>query len=119
MNKKIEFKNIDNEGITVVAPTSDQYILLAYFIGKYRFKGEFEEIIPRLESIRSGQKTFDQVQPSNVLWSFGNASGYFECDKDTAYLEPLDADSEFQRVVLPLQEVIDLFREWKRFLENN
>ncbi len=116
--KKIELIELKG-GSRAVKSSSDQYLLLSYFIGQYRFKAEFKEIIPQLESIRSGQKTFDQIQPSNVLWSFGNASGYFECDKDTAYLEPLDADSEFQRVVLPLQEVIDLFKEWKRFLESN
>ncbi len=117
--KKVEFVHIKQHDFKALKPLSDQYLLLSYFIEDYRYRTSLNETISKLESIRSGQKTFDQAQQPNVLWSFGNASGYFECDKDTAYLEPLDADSEFQRVVLPLQEVIDLFKEWKRFLENN
>ncbi len=116
---KIEFKKVGDDGLEVASSASDEYILLSYFLGTYRFLSNIKEIIGDLESIRSGQKTFDQIQPPNMLWSFANASGYFECDKDTAYLEPLDENSGYQRIVLPLQEVIDLFKEWKQFLESN
>lgn len=113
--KKIEFIHITKHDLKDVKATDNKYMILSFFIGNYRFDWDIDRVIVRLEQIRSGEKRFDEIQDPDIYWSFGASSGYFECDQETAYLEPLDNPS-MQPLELPLQEVIDLFKEWKNFL---
>ncbi|MBL7725399.1 MAG: hypothetical protein JNK27_14725 [Chitinophagaceae bacterium] len=103
-------------GSCTTKPVDDKWMLLAYFVEESWHPDDTARNIANLESVRSGEKSFADIQPPNIQWSFGNFSGSFECDKDTAYLDA-SSDVRYESLILPLQEVIDLLKEWKAFSE--
>lgn len=44
-----------------------------------------------------------------------NDAGDFKCDKETAYFIA-DSSGSYQNLEMPLQEVIDLMKDWKIFM---
>ena len=116
MVKKIDFIEIKEYQDKVVKSAEDRFILLAYFVGDYNTAYDLPDIISDLKQVANGEKTFDEIrQHPQVLWSFGEGSGIFTCDKDTAYFESEHPDSE-PSMELPLQELIDILERWKDFL---
>jgi hypothetical protein len=111
--KKIEFIKLST-GVPVTKPVSDQFMLLAYFLDGFTYPPHTQEVIETIESVRSGEKTFDEIS-RDVSWGFAEGAGFFECNKDSAYFEPFEGG--FPRIEMPLQEVIDLLKEWKQFTE--
>lgn len=95
---------------------NDKCAMLSYFINDYHTSYDLPKIINDLKQVASGEKTFDEIrQHPQVLWSFGEGSGVFECDKDTAYFESEHPDTE-PSMEMPLQELIDILERWKDFL---
>ncbi|WP_452602946.1 hypothetical protein [Pontimicrobium sp. MEBiC06410] len=95
----------------------NKYDLLGLFVTDAKF--EINKIIDDLQSIIKGEKVFDDIQDPEMSWSFGNASGYFEVEGETAYFEPYEDVTDSPRVVMPLKELIGLLKEWKSFLDKN
>ena len=99
--------------------TDNNDILLNYFLNDYRDISQLIEIISDIESVASGEKTFDDIQDTDSYWDFGEGAGYFECDKETAYLTCWkDSHTpEAPNVEMPLKELIGILKDWKKFLE--
>lgn len=97
-------------------PTEDKFILLHYFLADFRYPNDIEGLINELETVQSGEKTFEEVfnAPYGGGIPIGVTAGEFECDKDTAYFISNHPDKE-PSIEMPLQELIDLLREWKAF----
>ena len=96
--------------------TDDKYILLYYYLSDRRSMVFLQESIGVLESIRKEEKTFEEIYTFNTVdisWS----AGEFECDKDTAYFISNHPDKE-PSFDIPLQELIDILKEWEAFLSN-
>lgn len=110
----IKFRTIDEDYKTFDIE-SDKYLLLDYFMSTYRSKYDLPQLIEKLESVKNGKKTFDEIQDPVALWSFGNDAGYFECDKEKSYFKSFDEHHE--SIEMPLKELIELLTEWKNFLE--
>lgn len=106
------------DGSEVIGPKAidEKYMLLSYFMGEQLDQGN---VINDLQSIIEGEKVFDDIQDPEMSWSFGNASGYFEVEGETAYFEPFEDVTDSPRVVMPLKELISLLKEWKSFLDKN
>lgn len=110
----IKFKTIDDDYKTFDIE-NDKYLLLYYFMSTYRSEHGLPLLIKDLETIKDGKQTFADITQPNVMWSFGNDAGYFECDKETAYFKSFD--EHHQSMEMPLKELIELLIEWKNFLE--
>ncbi|ALR31947.1 hypothetical protein ATE47_16120 [Chryseobacterium sp. IHB B 17019] len=112
--KKIEFLN--NNGYRYENPTDDKYILLGHFIGQSRSVEDIQETINMLEAVKSGNKTWEEViKPYNdIFLQIGYDSGYFKCNKNTAYF--ISDQKQYTTFEMPLNEVIDLLEEWKVFM---
>jgi hypothetical protein len=113
---KLKKINSDFKSFDII---EQEYLLLNYFIADYRRPEILSEIIEKLKHVANGEKTFDEIrQHPQVLWSFGEGSGIFECDKDTAYFESEHPDTE-PSMEIPLQELIGILERWKDFLEKD
>ena len=95
--------------------TNDKYILLSYFLSDRRSIKYIDITIEELETIASGEKTFEEVYDPSFVIDVGYGAGEFECNKDTAYFISNNPESE-PNIEMPLQELIDLLKEWKTFL---
>lgn len=95
----------------------NKYDLLGLFVTDTKY--EIVETIQNLESVLKGEKVFDDIQDPDMSWSFGNVSGYFEVEGETAYFEPFEDTTDSPRIVMPLKELIDVLKEWKSFLDSN
>lgn len=110
---KVEFKVIDND-YQIVKSTDDKYILLSLFIGKFRESDNIQEIIDLLEDVKNENKTWNEaVEPYGMFLPIGYDSGHFKCNKDMAYF--ISDQQEYQNMEMPLQELIDLMKDWKVF----
>lgn len=114
--KKVNFY-LDKMGVKSVEQTDNKYILLMYYMSERNDVPTITRIISELETVQSGEKTFEEVFTDvygtiAISWS----AGEFECNKDTAYFISNNPDSE-PSLEMPLQELIDLMKEWKAFLE--
>lgn len=114
--KKIEFKVLPKYGDRLAEPTDDKYMLLMYYLSERNDLETIDRIISELETVQSGEKTFEEVFTDvygiiAISWNVGE----FECDKETAYFISNHPDSE-PSIEMPLQELIDLLKEWRAFL---
>ncbi|MCX8533513.1 hypothetical protein [Chryseobacterium luquanense] len=110
---KVEFKIVDND-FQVVKSTNDKYLLLSLFIGQFRFRDNIQEIIDLLESVRNESKTWLEANDDLMFMQIGYMCGDFKCNKDTAYFIA-DNSTSYQDLEMPLQEVINLMKDWKAF----
>ncbi len=112
---KIEFYVLENWGKVNRAKNSE-YMLLSYFLDdiKNYFPYQQDETIENLERVLNGDKTFADIQDPEVYWSYGEGSGYFEIEGTTAYFEPDLSDAP--RIVMPLEEVVEIVERWIAFL---
>jgi hypothetical protein len=108
--KFIENKKYNDKG---AIPTEDRFTLLSYFVDGYR-EEVLNDVIADLNDLLKGVKTFDEIQEPNGYWTFGNGAGYLEADKDVAHF--IAWDETHQSFDMPLQELIDLLKEWEAFL---
>ena len=115
--KKIEFLNLEEVG-KVIKTLNKDYQLLTYFVSEFDIQ-MLKEYLPDIESVASGEKTFDDIQDTDSYWDFGEGAGYFECDKKTAYLTCWkDSHTpEASNIEMPLKELIGILKDWKKFLE--
>ena len=113
---KVKFidKGYNNEDIKAVKSTDSKYLLLSYFIGQFRFSDNIQEIIDLLESVRNDSKTWLEANDDLMFMQIGYMCGDFKCDKETAYF--IADEKDYQDLQMPLQEVIDLMKEWKVFM---
>lgn len=114
--KKIKFIYDKDHDYKTDNVLNDTYLLLYYFVNTYNTQWDLPEVIRKLSQVRSGQKTFAEIQNPQVAWQIGaERQGEFECDKDTAYfISDYDSAESFE---MPLQELIDLLKEWQAFLK--
>lgn len=104
------------DGSEIIGPKAleEKYILLSYFISETRYN--INEVLQDLESVASGEKTFEEIKDHpQVAWSFGEESGKLECTKDTAYFIAYE-QSTIPSMEMPLQELIEILKDWKVFL---
>lgn len=117
---KINFKTnslLDGKEIAGPIATDDKYLLLSLFVGQFRFPDNIQEIIDLLESVRSGNKTWLEANDDLMFMQIGYMCGDFKCDKDMAYFIADNHNStSYQNLEMPLQEVIDLMKDWKIFM---
>lgn len=116
--EKIIFTKNETYGDKFNEPATRDFALLSHFlddIGRY-FPNQQDETLENLKSVLSGDKTFEDIQDPEVFWSYGGGlgMGYFEIEGTTAYFEPDRADAP--RIVMPLEEVIQIVEEWIAFL---
>lgn len=120
--KKVIFKEIPNYGDKVNEPSDDRFMLISYFLDDFQryFPHTQDETIENLESVLSGEKTFDEIQDPQIAWSYGGGLGigYFEVEEKTAYFEPDPELTNAPRIVMPLEEVIEILKDWRTFLRN-
>ena len=110
MNKYLEFYK--NVGLT--KPFDDKHVLLSYFIDDTKY--QINEVIADLESVLKGEKTFVEIlEHPQVAWDFGEGSGQFECNENTAYFIA-DKNTNLPSMQMPLKELIEILYEWKIFL---
>ena len=108
MNSRLNF-----DGSWAIA-IKDNEVLLGYFVDNTKYN--VQETIQKLEQVYKGEKTFVEIlEHPQVAWDFGEGSGIFECDKDTAYFIA-DDDSSLPNMQMPLQELINILYDWKAFL---
>lgn len=113
---KIKFKTkslLDGKEILGPIAMDDKYLLLSLFIGQFRFRDNIQEIIDLLESVRNGSKTWLEANDGLMFMQIGYMCGDLRCDKDIAYF--IADQKEYQNLEMPLQELIDLMKEWKAF----
>lgn len=110
---KVEFKKVDTD-FRVVKSTDTKYLLLSLFIGQYRFPDNIQEIIDMLQPVKNGSKTWKEIIDPWMFLQINDA-GDFKCDKETAYFIA-DSSTSYQNLEMPLQEVIDLMKDWKVFM---
>lgn len=115
---KINFKTkslLDGEEITGPIATDDKYILLSLFVGQFRFLDDIQEVIDDLENVKSGAKTWEEIiAPLGNNWDIAYGNGNLDIENDTAYF--LAEDKANQSFKMPLQELIDLMKDWKVFM---
>ncbi|WGH74770.1 hypothetical protein P8625_11845 [Tenacibaculum tangerinum] len=118
--KKIEFSR-DN-GTAWVKINDDKFRLIFHFLNDFQHNFPYlqDETIENLELVLSGEKTFDDIQDPEVYWSFGSGLGlgYFEVEGTTAYFEPDKELTDAPRIVMPLEEFINILKEWRAFLRS-
>ena len=113
--KKIEFINDPIFGRHEHV-TDNKFGLLGLFIGMFRYPSNIQEIIDMLEEVKSGNKTWEEVNDGSMYLQVGYDSGDLKCDRNTAYFIS-DARPETEpSMEMPLQELIDLMKEWKAFM---
>lgn len=115
--KKIKFYNDNVIGKRTKA-TDKKYQLLYYFFVDHNSVEAIQLSLKELAIVQNGEQTFEDVFTEKYgVIPIGYSAGEFECDKDTAYFisdnEKTEASFE-----MPLQELIDLLKEWKAFLES-
>lgn len=112
--EKIEFTT--SNGVRTVRAKDDKYIMLSYYLAQRSSPKLIERIIAELESVKSGEKTFQEVfeEPYGII-SIGISAGEFECDKDTAYFISNNPQIE-PSIEMPLTELVELLKEWKTFM---
>lgn len=116
--RKINFKRIDNDALSVVESTDEKYILLDYFVGHYRDTSFLQnDIIEPLELILRNEKTFSEITEGQLEWSYADDYCIFEVEDKTAFF--VNEKNSSQNLEMPLKEVVDYLKEWKAFLESN
>ena len=113
--KKIEFLILPNYSDKVVKAKDPKYILLSYYLADRTEIKTLETDITELELVKSGEKTFEEVFNPSFIIDVGYGAGEFECDKDTANFISNNPNSE-PSIEMPLQELIDILKEWHSFL---
>ena len=109
--KKLKFEKINNEYLTST-PISDEYILLYYLVSDHRGKYAIQDIIDILEKAQRGEIVWEDIINNNGgCWDFGNGYGELDIDGEMAYLISTDR-TQNPSMALPLQELIDIFKEW-------
>ncbi|KQR93856.1 hypothetical protein ASG01_08330 [Chryseobacterium sp. Leaf180] len=114
---KVKFisKGLNNEDIKAVKSTEDKYILLSLFVGQFRFLDNIQEVIDDLENVKNGIKTWEEIiAPLGNNWDIGYGNGSLDVENDIAYF--LANDETNQSFKMPLQELIDLMKDWKIFM---
>jgi len=97
--------------------TDEKYMLLGLFIGQFRFPNNIQEIIDILEGVRNESKTWLEANGNLMFMQIGYMCGDFKCSKDTAYFIADNYNStSYQDLTMPLQELIDLMKDWKVFM---
>lgn len=112
--KKIDLKIVDTGKTRFLATksTSDEFILLSYLVGDHRGKYAIQDVIDILEKAQRGEIVWeDFIQKYGGSWDFGNGAGELDIEDNTAYLVS-DNEQEHKSMALPLQELIDIFKEW-------
>ncbi len=115
--KKINYTTkslLDGKEILGPVATDNKYILLSYFVAHTYFI--IDKTISDLESVASGEKTFEEIMEGYAPWTFGNDSGELVYNKDTAKF--ISLDSMYPDIEMPLQELIDILYEWKTYIES-
>lgn len=115
MSNKVEFIVMQDHDLKVVRPKGKQYVLLSYFLGTFRTKWDLPVLTNGLEQVAKGEKTFDEVQDPNGYLSFGEGSGYLECEDGTAYFISNDTET-LPSMEMPLKELVQLMKEWQALL---
>lgn len=113
--KKVEFIKDEKFG-RHEKPADIKYTLLALFIGQYRFPDNIQEIIDMLEEVRNGNRTWAEIIAPVMFLPIGYDSGDFKCDKETAYFISNARPETEPNMQIPLQELIDIMKEWKIFM---
>ena len=109
--KKVIFKLVNDE-LLWVKSTSDEFILLSYLVGDHRGKYAIQDVIDILEKAQRGEIVWEEfIQKYGGSWDFGNGYGELDIDGDMAYLISTDR-TQNPSMSLPLQELIDIFKEW-------
>lgn len=109
--KKVNFKLINDE-LLLVKSISDDFILLSYLVGDYRGKKSIQPVIDILEKTQKGEVIWEDIINNNGgCWDFGNGYGELDIDGEMAYLISTDR-TQNPSMSLPLQELIDIFKEW-------
>lgn len=114
--KKIIFKIVDID-FPVVKATEEKYILLSLFVGDHRFISDIQDMIDMLEKVQRGENTWAElVQPYGNIddLPFAYGSGFLECTPETALF--MSYDNTYKTIEMPLQELIDLMKEWLEFM---
>jgi len=114
--ERIKFINHKELG-RITKPVNEKDILLYYFVDEFD-KYMFEDYLTEIESVAKGEKTFDEVKDIGGIWSFGEEAGYFTCDTEKAYLKA-DKNGHHPNapdVEMPIQELIDILKNWQRFI---
>ena len=112
--KKIDLKIVDTGKTRFLATksTSDEFILLSYLVGDHRGKYAIQNVIDILEKAQRGEIVWeDFIQKYGGSWDFGYGAGELDIEDGTAYLVS-DNEQEHKSMALPLQELIDIFKEW-------
>lgn len=112
--KKIKFVN-DPEFGKHEEVTDSKYVLLGLFIGKYYFPKNIQQMIDLLESVNNGIKTWEEaIEPyADDTLEIGYGNGELDVEENTAYFVSKNEEECFD---MPLQELIDLMKEWKIFM---
>lgn len=115
--KKIEFIIHPKVGKQCTAE-NDNYILLSYYLSERKDKKILESDIAKLEIVKSGEKTFEEVfDADSFIIPIGYSAGEFECNNETAYFISNNPENE-PSIEMPLQELIDMLKNWLSFLYN-
>jgi hypothetical protein len=108
----------DKELGKITKPVSEKDILLFYFVDEFD-KYMLEDYLPEIEAVANGEKTFEEIEDIDGIWSFGEEAGYFTCDTEKAFFT---ADEEghhpsAQDIEMSIQELIDILKDWQKFIE--
>ncbi|AZA52910.1 hypothetical protein [Chryseobacterium sp. G0201] len=115
--EKVKFinKGLNNEDIKAVKSVDDKYILLSHFVGQFRFLDDIQEVIDDLENVKNEVKTWDEIiAPLGNNWDIGYGNGSLDVESNVAYF--LTGNKYNQSFQMPLQELIDLMKDWKAFM---
>lgn len=110
--KKITFISKGKDGFIFPEPLNNDYILLYYFVSDHRGKYAVQDVIDILEKAQRGEIVWEEfIQKYGGCWTYGNGAGELDIEDDTAYFIS-DNEQEHKSMALPLQELIDIFKEW-------
>ena len=110
--KKITFITKGKNGYIFPEPSDNNYILLYYLVSDHRGKYAIQDVIDILEKSQRGEIVWeDFIQKYGGSWDFGNGYGELDIEDGTAYLISTDR-TQNPSMSLPLQELIDIFKEW-------
>jgi hypothetical protein len=112
--KKVDFVNHKLAG-RVVKSTSDSYMLLSYFVGEHRFTIDTQETIEMLEIVQRGEKTWEELCKPYGSYQLGYIWGTLDVEDGEVMIFP-DKEGQYEPVYMPIQELIDIMKEWKVFM---
>lgn len=94
---------------------TDKHVLLALFVGQYRFPDNIQEITDILKSVKNQETSWDEIIERYCgNWNIGYGDGSLDVEDDTAYFVSNTNDDE--SFAMPLEELISLMEEWRVFL---